>query len=157
MEELIPTNIEGVSINVVDKVREIGLPVLMGGEQFTNWKNRKGGPFYRDLFLWANGKDHGKYVSMEEGKIKLIVRLIDEDEHDDFVARKLVHGKIKDKPYMILLDLSKNTDSDERNGYIEEIQEEDITSENSMNINQPNIPQEEDEAGSGKSVSLFDN
>jgi len=157
MEELIPTNIEGVNINVINKVREIALPVLMGGEQFTRWKNRKGGPFYRDLFLWANGREHGKYVSMEEGNEKLIVRLIDEDEYDDFAARKLVHGKIKDKPYMILLDLSKNADSDEKNGYIEETQkEEDLTLDHSMSINQPNIPHEDDEAGSGKSISLFD-
>jgi len=156
MEELVPTNIEGVSINVVNKVREIGLPLLMGGEQFTKWKNRKGGPFYRDLFLWANGREHGKYVSMEEGKEKLIVRLIDEDEYDDFAARKLVHGKIKDKPYMLLLDLSENGELKEKNGYIEEIAEVGGILDESMTINQPNIPQEDDEAGSGKSVSLFD-
>jgi hypothetical protein len=156
IEELVPTNIEGVSINVVNKIREIGLPLLMGGEQFTKWKNRKAGPFYRDLFLWAKGRDHGKYVSMEEGDEKLIVRLIDENEYDDFAARKLVHGKIKDKPYMILQNLSKNQDSEEKDGYIKEILEEYITLDNSMNINQPNIPQEDDEAGSGKSISLFD-
>ncbi len=156
MEELIPTNIEGVFINVVNKVREIALPLLMGGEQFTRWKNGRGGPFYRDLFLWAHEKEHGKYVSVEEGDEKLIVRLIDDDEYDDFVARKLVHGKIKDKPYMILEDLSKNKESKEKNGYIKENQEKDITSENSMIINQPNIPQDNTEAGSGKSVLLFE-
>lgn len=129
----------------------------MNGEQFSRWKNGRGGPFYRDLFLWANEKEYGKYVSMEGRDEKLIVRLIDEDEYDDFAARKLVHGKIKDKSFMILQDLSKNTDSEKKNRYIEEtLEEEDIISENSMTINQPNIPQDDDEAGSGKSISLFD-
>lgn len=156
MEELIPTNIEGVIINVVEKKREINLPVTMGGEQFAKWKKGKGGPFYRDLFLWAKGKEHGKYVSMEYGNEKIIVRLIDDNELDDFQSRKLIHGKLKDKSYMILLDMSKNGELNEKNGYIEENKDEDIISEISMNINPTNIPQDDDEAGSGRSISLFD-
>lgn len=157
MKDLIPTNIEGIIVNVIDKKREILLPTTMVGEQFSRWKKRKGGIFYRDLFLWIHGKDHGKYVSMEYGEEKLIVRLIDDTELDDFNSHKLIHGKIKDKPYMILLDLSENGKLNEKNGYIiEENKDEDLISEISMNINQPNIPQDEDEAGSGRSISLFD-
>lgn len=157
MKDLVPNNIEGVIINVIDKKREILIPVTMTGEQFARWKKRKGGMFYRDLFLWLNGKNHGKYVSMECGEENLIVRLIDDNELDEFNSRKLVHGKIKDKSYMILLDLSENGKLNEKNGYIdEENKDEDLLSEISMNINQPNIPQDDDEAGSGKSISLFE-
>lgn len=130
------------------------MPINMIGEQWARWKNNKGGVLYRDIFKWTNEKEHGKYLSMESGDEKFIIRLIDEDEIEDFQARKLVHGKIKDKSYMILSNLSKNLEED---GYIKEnLEEEDILSENSMIINPPNIPQEDDEAGSGKSISLFD-
>lgn len=157
MKDLIPTNIEGIVINLIDNKREIILPASMVGEQFSKWKKRKGGVFYRDLFLWIRKKDHGKYVSMESGEEKLIVRLIDDNELDSFNSKKLVHGKIKDKCYMILLDLSENGKLNEKNGYIdEENKDDDLISEISMNINQLNIPQEDDEAGSGKSISLFE-
>jgi hypothetical protein len=156
MKDLIPTNIDGVIINVVEKRREIRLPLTMSGEQFARWKKGKGGMFYNDLSLWLLEKDHGNYISMEYGDENLIVRLIEDHELDEFSARRLIHGKIKDKSYMILLNLSGNEELDGKNGYIEESTDEDLISEISMNINQPNIPQDDDEAGSAKSISLFE-
>jgi len=161
MEEIFPININGVEVNVKDNIREIALPITMTGEQFARWKAKgPGGVFYRDLFSWINGKDHGKYVHIEgeynkdEKKIG-IYRLIEDEELPDFEAKRLVKGKLVDKFYMELKDLSENSENND--GYIEENQEDDIISDQSMNLNSNNIPQkEDDEANSGRSISLFD-
>lgn len=160
MEEIFPINIEGVDINVVNGIREVGLPDNMAGEQFGRWKAKgRGGVFYKDLFRWINGKDHGKYVRIEgeytadEKKIA-ICRLIEEEEMEDFEEKRLVNGKFVDKFYMELIDLSEI--SEKKEGYIEENIEGDIISDQSMNLKPTSIPLEDDEANSGQSISLFD-
>ena len=160
IEEIFPINIDGVLVDVKDNIREVGLPITMTGEQFGRWKAKgRGGVFYKDLFNWINGKEHGKYVHIEgeytEDEKKIgIFRLIEDEELEDFEAKKLVNGKLVDKFYMELIDLSEF--SDNKDGYIEENQEDDITLDQSMNLNPNNIPPEEDEANSGRSISLFD-
>jgi len=154
MEEMLPNNIDGIHINIEDGRRVINMPPLMTGEQFGKWKKSRGGIFSKDVFRWIRGEDHGNYVLLEgEGK-KLILRLIEDENLEDFKILKLVQGRLVDKFYMKFKDLS---DPEEENGYINENDQEDITLlEDSMTINSTNIPHEDDaEAGSGKSLSLF--
>ena len=155
MEEMIPNSIDGVHISIVDNVRQIDLPMTMNGEQFGRWKRYRGGVFFRDLYLWNKGDEYGNYVLLEGENKKLILRLITDEEYEDFKERKLVQGKLIDKYYMELKNLSVNEESDQKLGYTDE-KDEDIISEDSMSIKPTNIPlQDDEEAGSSKSVSLF--
>ena len=161
MEETFPINIDGVLVDVRDGLREVNLPTTMTGEQFGRWKAKgKGGVFYKDLFRWINGKDHGKYVRVEgeyteNEKYIAICRLIEDEELPDFEAKKLVNGKYVDKFYMELINLSEIDENSD--GYIQEKETDDIIESQPMNLNPNNIPPlEDDEANSGRSISLFD-
>jgi len=153
-ESLLPTTVDEVTIKVENGKREIGLPDSMNGEKFVTWKKRRGGIFYKDVFEFSRGRDHGKYVQLIGEDLEYIVRLIDEEELEDFQVRRLIHGKIKDKPFMILHNRSEIEDFDGKDGYINENDPEET--EDFMVINTINIPQEDEEAGSAKSISLFD-
>jgi len=128
----------------------------MTGESYNRWKKGRGGVFHRDVFLWIQQKEHGKYVSMESGNEKLIVRLIDDTELDNFESRKLIQGKIKDKPYMTFKNFSEIEEAKGENGYIDEISSEELFETDDMEQAIINIPLEEDEDHSSKSISLFD-
>jgi len=154
LEDLVPIVIDGITINVVDGKREIALPDIMNGEKFVTWKKRKGGIFYKDIFNLTRGRDHGKYVKLTGENIEYVVRLIDEEEMEDFQVRRLIHGKIKDKSFMILQNNSDIEESDGEDEYINENNPEEIT--DFMVINATNIPPEDEEAGSARSISLFD-
>ena len=156
MEEIVPNKIEEVYISIEDGLRQVILPITMNGEQYTRWKRGRGGVFYRDVFLWNIDKPHGKYILMEGEGEKSVLRLIEDDEIEDFEDRKLISGKVKDKPYMKLIDLAENGEMKRNFGYIEQNDQDDITESESMIINPPNIPLEDEEANSGKSISLFD-
>lgn len=133
----------------------------MGGEQFGRWKAKgRGGVFYKDLFNHLNGKDHGKYIHVEgeykeDEKYIGICRIIEDDELPDFEAKKLVNGKYVDKFYMELVNLSeKNENSDE---YIQENQGDEEIESQPMNLKPNQIPPlDDEEAGSSRSISLFD-
>ena len=153
--DILPIYIEEVTIMLIGGRREITLSDTMNGERFTNWKRRKGGAFYKDVFEFSRGRDHGKYVEITGPNVDYIVRLIEDEELEDFTVRRLVHGKIKDKPFMILENRSEIEDSDEEDGYIEET---DISAdeETPIVLGTPSIPPEDDEANSGRSISLFE-
>ena len=152
MEEMLPNNIDGIHINVEDGKRVINMPIMMTGEQFGRWNKGRGGVFSKDVFKWNKGDEHGNYVMLEGDGKKLILRLIEDENLEDFQMLKLVQGKLVDKFYMKLQDLSE---PEEKNGYIEENEPEDLVLSESMNINSTNIPPEDEEAGSSKSISLF--
>jgi hypothetical protein len=157
MEELLPSNIDGVFVSISDSgKRQTLLPINMTGESYNKWKKGRGGIFHHDVFLWTNKKEHGKYLFMESGEEQIIIRLIDDNELDDFGSRKLIQGKIKDKPYMIFKNLCKVEELKGSNGYIDEIEPEELFEEEDMEQIILNIPLEEDEDHSSKSMSLFD-
>ena len=153
--DILPIYIEEITIMLIEGRREITLSDTMNGERFTNWKKRKGGAFYKDVFEFSRGRDHGKYVEITGPNLDYVVRLIEDEELEDFTVRRLVHGKIKDKPFMILENRSEIKESDEEDGYIKET--EDLTEEDQpIVLGTPNIPPEDDEANSGRSISLFE-
>lgn len=154
--DLLPINIEEVTILLKEGRREITLSDAMNGERFTNWKKRKGGAFYKDVFEFSRGREHGKYVEITGPEIDYIARLIEDEELENFTARRLVHGKIKDKPFMILENRSEIEELDDEAGYIEENESEDSENEQPIMLGTPNIPIEDDDSNSGKSISLFD-
>ena len=157
LEDLVPTVIDGVTIKIVDGKREISLPDNMDGDKYRTWKKRKGGAFYKDVFELTRGREHGKYVKVTGEDLEYVIRLIEEEEIEDFQARRLVHGKIKDKSFMIL---HNNSDTDEnqedQDGYIDENNQEDIANEHLMIVKPTNIAPDDEETGSAKSISLFD-
>jgi hypothetical protein len=157
--EICPIVIDGIAIKIVDGRREIELPDNMIGEQFARWKKKsRGGVFFKDLFKELAGKESGKYVSVEgeyseDKKYISICRIIEDEEFEEFEVKKLVSGKYIDKYYMELKDLSET--SEKPNEYIQENLADEIES-HTMNLNTNHIPLEDEEAGSGRSISLFD-
>ena len=161
MEKIYPIEIDGVLVEVKDGRREVSLPVTMTGEQFGRWKAKgRGGVFYKDLFGFLNEKDHGKYVHVEgeyteNEKYIAICRIIEDEELSDFEAKKLVNGKYVDKFYMELVNLSEKKENS--NEYIQENQGNDEIESQPMNLKPNHIPPlDDEEAGSGRSISLFD-
>lgn len=157
LEDLVPTIIDGVTVSIVDGRREISLPDHMNGDKFRTWKKRKGGAFYKDVFDLTRGRDHGKYVMVTGEDLEYVIRLIEEEELEEFQARRLVHGKIKDKSFMILHNNSEIDENEEgEDGYIDENNQEDNESEHLMIVKPTNIAPDDEETGSAKSISLFD-
>lgn len=157
LEDLVPTIIDGVTISIVDGRREISLPDSMNGDKFRTWKKRRGGAFYKDVFELTRGRDHGKYVMVTGEDLEYVIRLIDEEEIEEFQARRLVHGKIKDKSFMILHNNSEIPENEENeDGYIDENNQEDNQNEHLMIVKPTNIAPDDEETGSAKSISLFD-
>jgi len=157
ISELVPNVIDGVTLQIVDGRREAILPPMMTGESFHSWKKRRGGIFYRDLFLWLTGQPHGQYVQASGENLLYILRIIEDDELELFEAKKLLHGKIKDKNVMILINMFELQETEEDLGYIDELLIENNEEEEDPMISKiTNIPLEEDEANSGRSTSLFD-
>ena len=156
IEELIPNNIDGVIVSInEDGRRQTNLPFTMTGERYNKWKQDRGGVFHKDVFLWIQKKEHGKYIFMESGNEKLIVRLINDNELENFESRKLIQGKIKDKPYMIFKNLSEIEYVKEENGYIDEILSEELFETDSMKQTTSNMPPRKTEVHSSKNISLF--
>jgi len=103
IKDLIPNVIENVIILNNDKV-EIHLPNEMSGLSLKIWMKGRGGVFYNDI----KKKINSNYVLLQgEGK-KIIARLIEDNEIEQFNIFNLIDGKIKDKPYMILKKLNED-------------------------------------------------
>lgn len=150
IKDLVPTKIEEIAIAVKDNRREIRLPYGFIAERFVTWKRRRGGVFYKDIFNWTRGREHGKYISIKGKNIDYIVRIIEDEELQDFEVRRLVHGKIKDKPFMILHNLHKTAKKDK---YIEEDLE---TPENNTESNIPQVLDITADTDTSKSKALFE-
>ena len=100
--ELIPNVYEDVIINIKNGTHVLDIPSEMGGIAFTNWTKTRGGMFNKDVLRWKRGKKHAKYVLIEGDGLVSVVRLIDEEDKLLFETLKLIDGKLKDKPYMLL-------------------------------------------------------
>ena len=158
--DIMPLDINGVTIEIRDDRRHLVLPIGMSGDNFRTWKKKRGGVFLHDLRSFRMGENSGKYVIIEgvgiEGDhYKKIVRLIELDEMDEFESAKLVQGYLGDKFYMELCDLSENGMGTHR--YIEEIEElED--EEDPDYVALPVVPSAplEDEENSEHNIPLFE-
>ena len=107
IKDLVPNVIDNVIINIVDDAHTIFLPPDMTSMQFSNFTNSKGGTFSKDVLRYTKGKPHGKYVLVEQAETDLILRLIEEEEWLKFQVAGLMHGIVKDTPYMLLKEVKK--------------------------------------------------
>ena len=152
IREICPNSIGNVIISIVGDQYLMDIPSNMVGEIFKKWLQGAGGIFSKDVSRFLKGKPHGKYILLEGENERSILRIIEESELLDFEAKHLVHGKVKDKPYMTLRTLSPEHNLTNNLRYIVEnpiIEEpEDALDEND---NMP--PKLEDSLD--RSVSLF--
>jgi len=110
IEEIVPNNIDNYLVSIYGGHHLIVLPNSVMGIQFKNWKRSRGGQFSRDVLYHTLKKyeDVGKYILVKGDGQYFIARLIAEEEKLKFEALKLIDGKIKDVPYMILRHLNED-------------------------------------------------
>jgi len=124
ISDIVPNVIDNVVITVKEQRCEKHLPSNMSGEKFGFWKKGRGGVFYKDVIKFLMGKECGKYVLLEGEGEKSISRLIEDDEIEVFALLKLIDGKIKDKPYMVLRNINEGESLIKTERNIEQIIEE---------------------------------
>lgn len=107
-KELIPNIIDNYFVTIYENHHTIFLPINHTGVHFKAWMRGKGGIFSKDVKDYSFNQPHGKYVLIKNNEIKCIARIISEGEELHFKSMKLVDGKIKDRPYMILKMLEQN-------------------------------------------------
>ena len=154
IREICPNSIDNVIISIADGDQyHIDLPSNMMGENFKKWLSGKGGIFSKDVSRFLKGKPHGKYLFMESGDDRSIIRLIEDEEIPDFEMKNLIHGKVKDKPYMVLRTLTEEQELTNNIRYIVEspvIEElEKVLDDND------NMPPKNEEDSFSRPVSLF--
>jgi hypothetical protein len=107
VEDIFPTVIDNVVINVVDGHHTLFLPPDMTSMQFENFMKGRGGIVAADVKNYLDGKPHGKYALFEHDNGRAVIRLIAEDEWLKFEVSKLVHGTVKDVAYMVVRELEE--------------------------------------------------
>lgn len=106
--EIVPNYIDNYLIYIdEDGHHTLHLPLNEVGTQFKNWKKSRGGIFSNDVLNFCIKKSHGKYIQIKGNGINFIARLVSESEEDLFKSLKLIDGKVKDIPYMILRNLDE--------------------------------------------------
>jgi hypothetical protein len=152
IEELCPNSINGVIVSIVNNKSEIDLPPNMTSEFFRKWIRGTGGMFSRDVSKHAKGKKSAKYILMEGEGERSILRLIDDEELELFESLKLIDGKVKDKPYMLLKNLAENQSLTTYDRYIEETPESVLPEEETE---LPNTMPPISEVSEGRPTALF--
>jgi hypothetical protein len=153
MEEICPNSIDNVILSIVDGVPIVDLPNNMPSDTFKRWLKGKGGVFSKDLKKYCKGNPCGKYILMEGGKDRSIIRIIDDNEIEIFESFNLVDGKVKDKPFMTLRVLSEGQDLKSTDRHIDEIPESDLPPTESETPN--NMPPLAGEDSDSHSLALF--
>ena len=151
IEELIPNTFENCVVTIFEDHHTLDMPQSMTGMVFSNWMKTKAGIFSKDVHRFTNKKPHGKYVLYEGYGKKFVARLINEDELLLFESLKLVDGRLKDVPYMILKELGEEEVFTNVKRYIEVISE-DIQDDA---IIVQNHGSDDEETNTYSSVSLF--
>ncbi len=107
IQDLVPINIDGFIVSIINNHHTIIIPKNVDGIQLKTWYMKRGGIFAKDLLNFLKNKSHGQYVIIKTKDTKIIVRLIEEKEIQRFKILNLIDGKIKDKCYMILKEIGK--------------------------------------------------
>ena len=156
MGQIIPQAFENAVITMYDNRHQIVLGDTMNGDKFKTFRKSKGGMFTKDSLLYSRGHDHGKYLLIEGNGERKIVRLIEDEELLLFQTLRLIHGIVKDKPYMLLKKLEKGEKLSSSEIYIKKNSEQEDVAEEVINIGPVAIPAEDDHDSITSSVSLFD-
>jgi len=156
ISELLPQNYNNVIVTIFEGYHTLQLPSDMEKGKFKTWRKSAGGMFGRDVLAFSRGKKHGKYLLLKGKGERKIVRLIEDDELYLFKHLRLVKGIVKDKPYMLLRNL---TDDEKLTGtvrYIKQNSEHEKLDE-TISVEPPLIEKDENDYDSpATSVSLFD-
>lgn len=102
VQELVPGRYKGVMISITNGKHNMVIPETMDRERYGLWKRSPAGIMSRDLMRMRRGKDSSEWVLVESKDLTTLVRLIKEDELEEFEGLKLIHGKIKDSYFMHL-------------------------------------------------------
>jgi hypothetical protein len=156
IEDLLPQNFGEVTISLHNNKHCVIMKETMNQDKFKTFKKSKGGMFLRDSLAYSRGKDCGKYLLIEGNNERKIVRLIEDEELLLFQIRKLIHGIIKDKPYMLLKKLESRQKLTSETEYIKQNSEHEEIVEEVMNVNVTSVKIDDDHISTGSSVSLFD-
>jgi hypothetical protein len=156
MIDLLPQDFGEVAISILDKQHTITFSDTMNGDKYRTFRKSKGGMFSRDALAYTRGKDNSKYLLIEGNGERKVVRIIEDGELLLFQTLKLIHGIIKDRPYMLLKELGKGEKIPGGHGYIKKNSETEEEIEDVMNVNPTKIDIEDDHNSVGSSVSLFD-
>lgn len=149
ISEICPNVIDNVVVSLGDDKKAMkNLPITMNNEAFKKWVKGKGGIFSKDINRFYNGKTTGKYILLEGEGERTILRIIEDDELLSFEENKLVDGRIKDRPYMILKNLKNDESLSTTSRYI--IERDDLIEESQLQ----DIPHGEGEDPS-QSMQLF--
>jgi hypothetical protein len=105
--DIVPNIIDNFMVTILDGHHTLLLPSTTTGLQLNAWSREKGGVFSKDVLKHSLGQKCGQYVLIGGNDLNCIARLITEEELFSFETLKLVDGKIKDIPYMILRNLKE--------------------------------------------------
>ena len=120
LEQLIPNVIDDFIVTIFEQHHTISLPDHITGTQFKSWHQGRGGVFSKDVLKYTFKKTHGKYVLIQGKDVNCVARLISEEEQEQFAELKLIDGKIKDRPYMILKKMQNGEKLTSTQRYINE-------------------------------------
>ena len=154
IQDLVPNTFYNVIVAISDGRHILDMPPNMIGLSFKNWLKTPGGIFSKDVLKYTRHKPHGKYVLYVGETRKFVARLIEGDELLLFESLNLIDGYFKDKPYMILKDITDNNLTNNKR-YIEETIEDIVDEEEEELVRtEPNMDEVVDYEGT--SISLFD-
>lgn len=156
MEEMLPQYVNGVAI-VIDGqgYHNMVLPVGMDKAKFKTFRKSPGGIFAKDSLRYSKKKEYGKYLLIEGNGERKLIRLIEDGELTVFKSLRLIHGMIKDRPFMLLKNLGDNEKITGTYEYINENSDHEEV-EDEIIIETPNNGLEDDYETNTYSVSLFD-
>lgn len=120
ISEIVPNEVDGFIVTILDNHHTIMLPPNITGMQFKSWRNGKGGIFSKDVLNFSLNKYHAKYLHLTGPDINCIIRLVSEEEEESFTALNFVDGKIKDKPYTIIRQIGDDNILTSTHKYINE-------------------------------------
>ena len=154
IREICPNSVDNVIVSIAEEQYHMDIPSNMVGDMFKRWLQGMGGVFKKDVSNFLKGKSCGKYILLEGGDERSIIRLIEDEEFPDFELKHLIHGKVKDKPYMTLRTLGPDQSLTNTSRYIvenpiAEEPEEEVSDEND------NMPPKNEEDSLDRAVSLF--
>jgi len=156
MSDILPQSLGEVVILVNGKEHCLVLSDGMNGDKYRTFRKSRGGIFSRDSLAYHRGKKYGKYLLIEGGNERKIVRLIEDDELLLFQTLKLIHGIVKDKPFMLLKKLEENQNLTSTREYIKKNSEYEEEIDDMININPTSVEIEDDHESIVSSISLFD-
>jgi len=156
MKDIIPQAFNEIIIYQDGNEHAVYMTETMNGDKFKTFRRSKGGVFLRDSLAYSREKEHGNYLLIEGNGERKIVRLIEDEELLLFQTLKLIHGIVKDKPYMLLKKLQPGEKLSSADRYIKKNSEHEVVQEEVMATVPLALPVEDDPETLSSSVSLFD-